>query len=119
MNIDIAPEQVFSLASAIALIPLIVEHMKPALRRIWPDDGPWELMADVIGVLWVLGIWQAGYAPGWIDNVWAAAMTGFSVGVASSQARNAVQMVTSRRQSEPEPVRNLLEEVIAERDAEA
>jgi hypothetical protein len=90
---EVTPEQVFSLASAVALIPIIVAHLKPALRSVWPDSGPWELIADVIGVVWVVGIWQAGFAPDWIANWFAAILAGVVVGVASSQARNVVQSV--------------------------
>lgn len=97
MGIDIRPEEVFSLASAVAIIPVIVAHIKPALRHIWPDSGPWELIADLIGVLWVLGIWQAGFAPDWIVNPWAAVLAGIAIGVASSRARDVVQAVTAPR----------------------
>lgn len=103
MDIEIQPEQIFSLVTAVAIIPVIVAHLKPALRRWWHVDGPWELVADALGVLWVLGIWQAGYAPEWVTNVWAAALTGVAVGVASGRARDAVQAVASRRSPEPEP----------------
>jgi len=97
VDIEISPEEVFSLAAAVAIIPIIVAHIKPALRRIWPDEGPWELIADLVGVLWVLGIWQAGFAPEWIENPWAAVLAGIAVGVASSRARDAVQAVTGAR----------------------
>lgn len=94
MEFNVSPEEMFSLGAAVAIIPVIVGHLKPALRRIWPEDGPWELIADVVGVLWVLGIWQAGYAPESVSNPWAAAITGLALGIASSRVRDAAQVIT-------------------------
>lgn len=105
MDINVTPEEMFGLGAAVAVIPVIVAHLKPALRRWWPEDGPWELLADLVGVLWVLGLWQAGYAPASVNNPWAAAITGLAIGIMSSRARDAAQAVAAPRAfvSEPEP----------------
>lgn len=97
MDINVTLEEMFGLGAAVAIIPVIVAHLKPALRRVWPEDGPWELIADLIGVLWVLGLWQAGYAPESVTNPWAAAITGLAIGIMSSRARDAAQAVATPR----------------------
>lgn len=102
MDIGIdGPDQVFSLAAALVIIPIIVAHLKPALRRFWPLDGPWELIADIVGVLWVLGIWQAGQAPDWVGSPFAAVMLGIVVGILSGQARDAFTQQVQPRLSQP------------------
>lgn len=114
---DFGPDQVFGIAAALAIIPIIVAHMKPALRKFWPLDGPWELLADIVGALWAVGLWQAGYAPDWISNIWAALLLGVALGVASGQVRDGTQLLQARlAQPPPQSLSMIREPMTAPRE---
>lgn len=93
------PEQLIGLGAATLIIPILVAHLKPLLRALPPfhgEDAPWPFVADLVGVAWVIGLMEAGAAPGWIDNWITAILVGFALGVASGAVRDAREGIAAQ-----------------------
>lgn len=88
-------DQMIGIGAAVAILPLIMAHLKPFLRPILDrlglyesSDPPWPFLVDALGVAWVYGLMEAGHAPGWINNPLTAILAGIALGIAAGTARD-------------------------------
>lgn len=58
-------QAMIGLAAAIVLLPILVEHIKAAVK--WAitrgralSSSPWQLVTDALAVLWSLALWDSG-----------------------------------------------------------
>lgn len=84
---------ILGLAGAPLLVLALTAHLKPLLRGLIPrifdaGDPPWPLVADGVGVAWVVGGYYAGTIE--LPNVVVAVLAGLAVGVAAGRLRDEV-----------------------------
>lgn len=87
-------DTLIGLGPAILIIPLIVAHLKPALAplfRRFTSDPPWELIADLVGIAWTVGLWRSGLGPAWLAGWATCILAGFALGVAAGKAYDVTQ----------------------------
>jgi hypothetical protein len=81
------------IAGAPLLVLALTAHLKPLLRATFSGifdhpDPAWPLVADLVGVAWMVGGFYAGVIE--LPNVIVAVLAGLAVGVAAGRLRDEV-----------------------------
>lgn len=89
MNLEF--ESLIGLAALPVVVLVFTEHMKQLVRAIhnrnlWSDDTatPWPLVADIVGIVFAVLSWQAGYIPA-VDSYLSASLVGLAASLVTQR----------------------------------
>lgn len=98
-------EQLIGVPAVIAALPVIVAHVKGAVRaglvfagrlaRL-EEHSAWPLVTDVLAIAAAFLLWDAGQLPDAIARSTSVVLVGLAMGVLASQARDIVTSLPGR-----------------------